>query len=71
MLLAGAHDGLSLYSRRGDWQQPASRRLAFRELGLAVGFFAIELIQRPGRGKTISSRGAPVQGLASRPWRPT
>ena len=50
-LLAGAHDGLSLYSRRGDWQQPASRRMAFRELGLAVGFFAIELIERLGRGK--------------------
>jgi hypothetical protein len=45
-LLAAAQEGLSLYSRHGDWRQPASRRLAFRELGLAIGLSAIELLQK-------------------------
>ncbi len=44
-LLAAALDGVSQYSRYGDWRQPASRRLAFRELGLAIGLSALELIQ--------------------------
>jgi len=44
-LLAAALDGLSPYSRQGDWRQPASRRLAFRELGLAIGLSAIEVIR--------------------------
>jgi hypothetical protein len=46
LLLAVAQEGLSLYSRHGDWQQAASRRLAFRELGLAIGLSAIELPQK-------------------------
>jgi hypothetical protein len=45
-LLAAAQEGLSQYSRYGDWQQPAPRRLAFRELGLAIGLSAIELLQK-------------------------
>jgi len=45
-LLAAARDGLSHYSRHGDLRQPASRRLAFRELGLAIGLSAIELIEK-------------------------
>ncbi len=45
-LLAVAQEGLVLSSRHGDWQQPASRRLAFRELGLAIGLSAIELFQK-------------------------
>lgn len=45
-LLAAAQDGLSQYSQHGDWQQPASRRLAFRELGLAIGLSAIGLLQK-------------------------
>lgn len=59
-LLAGAQDGLSLYSRRADWRQLASRRLAFRELGLAVGLFAIELIQGLGRTKDNLFAGHPA-----------
>jgi len=50
-LLAAALDGLSQVSRQGDWRQPASRRLAFRELGLAIGLSAIELIQRAVRAE--------------------
>ena len=45
-LLAAAQEGLVHYSRHGDWQQPASRRLAFRELGLAAGLAAIERLQK-------------------------
>jgi hypothetical protein len=45
-LLAVAQEGLVRYSQHGDWQQPASRRLAFRELGLAVGLAAIERLQK-------------------------
>ena len=45
-LLAVAREGLALYSQHGDWQQPASRRLAFRELGLAIGLSTIELFQK-------------------------
>jgi hypothetical protein len=44
-LLADAEPGLVRSSRRGDWRQPASRRLAFRELGLAIGLSAIERLQ--------------------------
>ena len=45
-LLAAAREGLVDYSRDGDWQRPPSRRLAFRELGLAIGLAAIELLQK-------------------------
>lgn len=44
-LLVAAHEGLSRLSHPGAWREPASRRLAFRELGLAIGISAIELIQ--------------------------
>ncbi|ATB35722.1 hypothetical protein CYFUS_001136 [Cystobacter fuscus] len=44
-LLTAALEGLSLYSLYGDRSQPASRRLAFRELGLAIGLSSIGLIQ--------------------------
>ena len=59
VLLAGAQEGLSEYSRRGGWQQPASRRLAFRELGLAIGLYGIELIQKLGRGENDRFAGGP------------
>jgi hypothetical protein len=45
-LLATAEEGLLLQSMHGDWRQPASRRLAFRELGLAIGISAIERLRR-------------------------
>lgn len=49
-LLAVAQDGLVRSSQHGDWQQPASRRLAFRELGLAIGLSAIERLQEDTQG---------------------
>jgi hypothetical protein len=57
-LLVGALEGLERYARLGEWHQPAARRLAFRELGLAIGLAASELLDhallavssRPGFG---------------------
>ncbi len=43
-LLLSALDGLERYARLGEWRQPATRRLAFRELGLAIGLAASELL---------------------------
>ena len=66
-LLAVAHDGLARYSRHGDWRQPASRRLAFRELGLAIGLSALERLQEEtDHVHPIAStpRGARIQALA-------
>jgi hypothetical protein len=58
-LLATAQGCLPLYSREGDLEQPASRRLAFRELGLAIGLSAIDLIR-----KEVEEVRARIQGLA-------
>lgn len=57
-LLAATHEGLVHYRQHGDWQQPASHRLAFRELGLAVGLAAIERLQKDtgdGRRRAFGS----------------
>jgi hypothetical protein len=44
-LLEAAHSGLVRYIRGGDLQLPARYRLAFRELGLAIGLHAVERMQ--------------------------
>jgi len=44
-LLDGAITGLRYYARSGDLKQPAQYRLAFRELGLAIGLHAVERMQ--------------------------
>jgi len=44
-LLAAALRGLTAYARQGDLTHPASRRLPFRELGLAIGLSAVEQIE--------------------------
>jgi hypothetical protein len=41
-LLAEVLEGLQSYAQRGELEQPAGRRLAFRELGLAIGLHAAE-----------------------------
>jgi hypothetical protein len=41
-VVAAAEAGLALYARGGPPAEPASRRLAFRELGLAIGLHALE-----------------------------
>ena len=43
-LLATSLAGLTQYVRQGELRQPAARRLAFRELGLAIGLSAISRI---------------------------
>jgi len=57
-LLAAAQDGLRQYGRQGGLRQPAALRLAFRELGLAIGLSAVELLGKEvteGRGRTLAS----------------
>ncbi len=41
-LLDAALTGLQHYALGGEWQLPAKQRLAFRELGLAIGLHAVE-----------------------------
>ena len=69
-LLAAALAGLSQFSRQGDWRQPASRRLAFRELGLAIGLPAIQIIRNQVRAQRDRFAGRPelhacLEALAS------
>jgi hypothetical protein len=45
-LLGATLTGLRYYARSGELQQPAQYRLAFRELGLAIGLHAVERMQR-------------------------
>jgi hypothetical protein len=44
-LLRAALEGLFAYARRPDLRQPATSRLAFREIGLAIGLSALPLIR--------------------------
>lgn len=53
-LLGAALFGLHAYAERPDLQAPAARRLAFRELGLAIGLAAVELL-----GKSPPPAGSP------------
>ena len=67
-LLAAALEGLSHYSRQDDLRKPASRRLAFRELGLATGISAIERSAigaqtAPGRSRGGAHVRARVEAL--------
>ena len=57
-LLGAALEGLAVYARIGEWRQPASRRLAFRELGLAIGLAATENLDDGTRGARSSGRVA-------------
>ena len=45
-LLEAALAGLQHYTRGGELQLPAKHRLAFRELGLAIGLHAVERMQQ-------------------------
>ena len=44
-VLAAAEEGLEHFARRSHLRQPAWQRLAFRELGLAIGLHAVEHIE--------------------------
>jgi hypothetical protein len=56
-LLAAARAGLEDYAVSGQLQEPAKYRLAFRELGLAIGLRGVAL---------IAQNGAPASVAASR-----
>lgn len=51
-LLGAALAGLDHYARRGELQAPAEYRLAFRELGLAIGLHAVEQMQQMAEKNT-------------------
>jgi len=58
-LLAAAVAGLSHYTRQGELRRPAATRLAFRELGLAIGLHAAERMRRALDEQHESSRARP------------
>jgi hypothetical protein len=75
-LLGAALDGLSRYSRQDDLRRPASLRLAFREIGLAIGLAAVEIVEREvraerqrfaGRAELVSCLEALASYVALRP----
>jgi len=55
-LLEAALRGLEQYARQGDLEGPAERRLAFRELGLAIGLHAVAAIRQQDRARSRSER---------------
>ena len=60
-LLEAAHTGLRHYLQQGALHQPAARRLAFRELGLAIGLHAIALApELPGSRSYLEALRAHV-----------
>lgn len=67
-MLGAALEGLSYYVLQGDLRRPASRRLAFRELGLAIGLIACEFVEREAQTYRDAPDGvqlrAALEGLA-------
>jgi hypothetical protein len=55
-LLTAALAGLAHYARAGEPSGPAAQRLAFRELGLAIGISALERIERDARAIGCAER---------------
>ncbi|MGD8909972.1 MAG: hypothetical protein PVI92_11565 [Chromatiales bacterium] len=54
-LLGAAHTGLRHYAANDELQAPAEYRLAFRELGLAIGLEAVERLSRhAGQGGSVA-----------------
>ncbi len=52
ILLATALTGLQQYTDSGELRRPAEYRLAFRELGLAIGLHAVESLWQAANGET-------------------
>ncbi|MBI1732337.1 MAG: hypothetical protein HYR49_06165 [Gammaproteobacteria bacterium] len=57
-LLGAALAGLEYYARSGELRTPAEHRLAFRELGLAIGLHAVERMRQPAGQNPIAVRHA-------------
>jgi hypothetical protein len=55
-LLGAALTGLQHFARRGELDRPATMRLAFRELGLAIGLNAVERLHRATEEHPRSSK---------------
>jgi hypothetical protein len=68
-LLEAAHVGVAHFVRQPDLRAAADRRLAFRELGLAIGLAAVDLMGRDderaagrlGRDPELAKRLAPLR----------
>jgi hypothetical protein len=68
-LLASALESLYALGQRREFDGPASRRLAFRELGLAIGLHVVELVEAemgaaPGRFGHSTCIRSRLEGLA-------
>jgi hypothetical protein len=63
-LLSAALTGLERYVRSGELDRSASQRLAFRELGLAIGLQAVERMHRAARADPDRYvEGSPIPGI--------
>lgn len=60
-LLAASLTGLEYYATGGELQAPAQYRLAFRELGLAIGLHAVQRLWEETQGNTTNSPSVRVQ----------
>jgi hypothetical protein len=52
-LLSASLMGLKYYAHSGEWQLPAEERLAFRELGLAIGLHAVQQMWQTTSGGAV------------------
>jgi len=69
-LLDAPLSGLASLAQKNSWDYPAANRLAFRELGLSIGFRAIEKLEEftknhPGPLKTEPSLRTRIERLAA------
>ena len=71
-LLEAALAGLTHYARLGELRRPAGMRLAFRELGLAIGLAAVERLEATERTSPILGalrRHLPIGAAIEAFWR--
>lgn len=61
-LLTAAQQGLLAARQNGEWTRPAAHRLAFRELGLAIGLWGLEQLQRHPLISGDGSENTPLRG---------
>jgi hypothetical protein len=62
-LLVSAAAGLRRYARQPDLRAPAAQRLAFRELGLAIGLAAAQRLQDEPSG-SAAARAALAEAVS-------
>ena len=63
-LLESSLPGLEAYTRDQSWKLPADYRLAFRELGMAIGLNAVERIEKLlGERPELFAKNHPVYSL--------